>query len=135
MNWYLFLYIAGLVFPLLFYVIDLYDNNFDAHFSEKTLKKLSVKENSIFKKIIPFKEGSIKKNGVVVRYRYLLYPRVYAFLIQSFILLIGLIVLLINFLVIEFMNDRCFMIVGMTSLGIWLVYTLMIGILSQGLHL
>lgn len=81
MNWYLFVYIIGLVFPLLFYVIDLHDNNFDSHFSENTLKKLNLKENSILKKLIPFKVRNIIKNGVVVGYRYLLYPRGYAYLI------------------------------------------------------
>ena len=135
MNWYLFVYIIGLVFPLLFYVIDLYDNNFDSHFSENTLKKLNLKENSILKKLIPFKARNIIKNGVVVGYRYLLYPRVYAYLIQIIVIIVGIILLLINFTLVEFMNNICFMIIGAISLGIWCIYTLIISILSQGLHL
>lgn len=135
MNWYLFVYIIGLIFPLFFYVIDLYDNNFDSHFSEKTLKKLNLKENSILKKLIPFKTGNIIKNGAVVGYRYLLYPRVYAYLIQIIALITGIILLFINFTLVEFMNNICFMIIGGISLGIWCIYTLIISILSQGLHL
>ena len=135
MNWYLFVYIIGLIFPLFFYVSDLYDNNFDSSFSEKTLKKLNLKENSILKKLIPFKSGNIIKNGAVVGYRYLLYPRVYAYLIQIIALITGIILLLINFTLVEFMNNICFMIIGAISLGIWCIYTLIINISSQGLHL
>ena len=50
MNWYLFLYILGLIFPFLFYVIDLNENNFDSHFSENTLKKIKLKRKFSFKK-------------------------------------------------------------------------------------
>ena len=135
MNWHLFLYIIGLVFPFLFYVTDLYENNFDSHFSENTLKKLRLKENSVLKKIIPFKQGSIIKNGVEVGYRYLLYPRVYAYLIQLIAILIGFIALLINYIIIEFMSHICFSIVGVILLGVWAIYTLIINTLSQGLHL
>ena len=135
MNWYLFVYIIGLIFPLLFYVMDLYDNNFDTHFSENTLNKLMLRESSILKKIIPFKAGNIIKNGAVVGYRYLLYPRVYAYLIQIIALITGIILLLINFTLVEFMSNICFMIIGGISLGIWCIYTLIISILSQGLHL
>ena len=115
--------------------MDLYDNNFDAHFSENTLNKLMLRENSILKKIIPFKAGNIIKNGAVVGYRYLLYPRVYTYLIQVIALITGIILLLINFTLVEFMNNICFMIIGGISLGIWCIYTLIISILSQGLHL
>lgn len=135
MNWYLFAYIIGLIYPLLFYVDDLYDNNFDAHFSEETLKKLSLKENSILKKLIPFKSGNIIKNGAVVGYRYLLYPRVYAYLIQIIAIITGSILLFINYTLVKFMNDICFMIIGGISLGIWCIYTFIIKISSQGLHL
>lgn len=135
MNWYLLLYLVGLVFPLLNYLVDLNGNNFDAHFSDNALKKMRLKENSILKKLVPFKDGSIIKNGVEVGYRYLLYPRVLAYLIQLIIVFVGLVALLINFTIAEFINDYCMAIVGGISISIWVVYTLIINICSQGLHL
>lgn len=128
-------YIGGLIFPWLFYLSDLLGNNFDAHFSEKTRNKLRVKDNSFLKKLLPLKEGDIVKNGHICGHRYYLYPRVLAVFIQTIILLLGIVLLIIQLLVIPFIPNVVFWIVGGSSLGIWGIYTLTINIVSQGLHI
>ncbi len=115
---------------------DLFGNNFDAHFSDDTLRKLRVKDDSFLRKIIPLKEGKLfNKKGEQYGYRYYLYPRVLALFIQSIIVLLGLIALAIHFLLVPFISNSAFLIIGLTSLGIWAIYISIINIASQGLHL
>ena len=131
----IWLFISGLVIPFVFYFSDLLGNNFDAHFSEKTLKKLRVKDSSFLRKIIPFKEGKIERNGLICGFRYYLYPRVLALYIQTIILLIGIIVIAVNWIIFPFIPDFIFGLMGGTLLGIWIIYTLTMCILSQGFHI
>lgn len=129
------IYIIGLIFPWICYISDLLGNNFDAAFSVNTLNKLRVKDNSFLRKIIPIKEGKIIKNGQVRGYRYYLYPRVLALFIQTIFILIGLSMLIVHFAVVHFMTDMVFCVLGGVLIGIWIFYTLIINIASQGLHL
>lgn len=130
----IWLYISGLVIPWIFYLVDILGNNFDAHFSNRTLKKLRVKENSFLRKVIPIKEGDIIKNGSVIGHRYYLYPRVLALFIQTIIILFGLILLLINFIVL-FIPNLILGVIGGVLLCLWIIYTLIMSILSQGFHI
>lgn len=131
----IWLYISGLVFPWMFYVSDLLGNNFDAHFSVNTLKRLTVHENSFLRKIIPFKEGDIVRNGQVCGHRYYLYPRVIAVFIQSIILLIGLIMLAVHLIILPFIPDLILGIIGGLLLGLFMIYTFIMSISSQGFHI
>ena len=130
------MYITGLVGSWMMYLSDLFGNNFDAHFSDDTKRKLRVKDDSFFRKIIPLKEGRrFNKKGVQYGYRYFLYPRVLALFIQSIIVLLGLIALAIHFLFLAFIPDSVFFVIGLTSLGIMAIYKSIINIASQVLHL
>ena len=131
----IWLYIGGLVYPWIVYFSDLLGNNDDAHFSYNTLKRLTVSKNSFLRKIIPLKEGDIIKNGKICVHRYYLYPRVLAVFIQSIIILIGLIILAIHLFLFPFIPDLILGIVGGILLGLCIIYTLVMSILSQGLHI
>ena len=130
------MYLTGLIGPWIMYLSDLFENNFDAHFSDETLRKMRVKDNSFLRKTIPLKEGKIyNKKGEQYGYRYYLYPRVLALFIQSIILLLGLIAFAVHFLFVPFIPDSVFLVVGLTSLVIFAIYKSIINIASQGLHL
>ena len=55
--------------------------------------------------------------------------------IQSIILLIGLIVITIHLVLLSFIPDLVFGIIGGILLGSWIIYTLIMCILSQGFHI
>ena len=128
------MYLNGLVGPWVMYLSDLLGNNFDAHFSDETKRKLRVPDNSFLRKIIPIKEGKVLRYGVWC-YRYFLYPRALALFIQSIILLLGLIALAIHLLIVPFIPDLVFSIIGLTSLVIFVIYISIINTASQVLHL
>lgn len=129
------MYLAGLVGPWVMYLSDLLGNNFDAHFSDDTKRKLRVPDNSFLRKIIPIKEGGFNRDGTPRIYRYFLYPRALALFIQSIILLLGLIALAIHLLVVPFIPDLAFFIIGLTSFVIFGIYISIMNIASQMLHL
>lgn len=131
----IWIFLIGLVVPWVFYFSDLLGNNFDAHFSDRTLKKLRVNEKSFLRKIIPIKEGKIIKNGKIYQYRYYLYPRVLALFFQSIIFIFGLIILFIHLFICSIFSNLFFEIAGGCLMGIWIIYTLIMNILSQGLHI
>ena len=131
---YIIMYLNGLVGPWVMYLSDLLGNNFDAHFSDETKRKLRVPDNSFLRKIIPIKEGKVLRYGVWC-YRYFLYPRALALFIQSIILLLGLIALAIHLLIVPFIPDLVFSILGLTSLVIFVIYISIINTASQVLHL
>ena len=128
------MYLAGLVGPWVMYLDDLFGNHFDECFFDETKRKLRVKDNSFLRKIIPIKEGKVLRYGVWC-YRYFLYPRALALFIQSIILLLGLIALAIHLLIVPFIPDLVFFIVGITSFVIFAIYTSIINTASQRLHL
>ena len=131
----IWLYFGGLVIPWIFYFFDLLGNNFDSHFSSKTLKRLTVSKTSFLRRVIPLREGDIVRKGKICGHRYYLYPRVLAVFIQSLIILIGLIMIAIHLLLVPFIPNLIFEIVGGGLLGLWILYTLIMSILSQGLHI
>lgn len=121
--------------PWVFYFFDLLGNNFDAHFSNNTLKRLTVSESSFLRKIIPLKEGDIVRNGQICGHRYYLYPRVLAVFVQSIILLIGLVMIAIHLIFLPFIPELILGLIGGILLGLWIIYTLIMCILSQGFHI
>lgn len=129
------MYLTGLIGPWIMYLSDLFGNNFDACFSENTKRKLRVPDNSFLRKIIPIKEGGVNRDGTPRIYRYFLYPRALALFIQSIILLLGLIALAIHLLIVPFIPDSVFLIIGLTSFVIFAIYISIINIASQMLHL
>lgn len=131
----IWLYISGLIIPWIFYFFDLLGNNFDGWFSPSTLEKLRVKESSFLRKIIPLKEGDIVKNGRISGHRYFLYPRALALFIQSIFILIGLIMLAVHLILVSFVPNVIFGIIGGALLGLWLIYTIIMNVLSQVLHI
>ena len=131
----IWLYISGLIIPWIFYFLDLLGNNFDGGFSNKTLDFLRVKNDSFLRKVIPLKEGDIIRTGQVRGHRYYLYPRVLALFIQSIITILGLILLFIQLILVSFMPNVILGIIGGLLLGVWVIYTLIMCILSQGLHI
>lgn len=131
----IWLFVFGLVYPWIFYFSDLLGNNFDCWFSSKTLKRLTVSKTSFLRKVIPLREGEIVRKGKICNYRYYLYPRVLALFIRSLIILIGLIMLAIHLFLVPFIPNLIFGIVGGGLLGLWILYTLVMIILSQGLQI
>lgn len=129
------MYLTGLIGPWIMYLSDLFGNNFDAHFSDDTKRKLRVPDNSFLRKIIPIKEGGFNRDGTPRLYRYFLYPRALALFIQSIILLLGLIALAIHLLIVPFIPNSVFLIVGLTLLVIFAIYMSIINTVSEGLHL
>ena len=58
----IFCFLLGVILPIISYLNDMFfGNNHDGEFSKRTLKKLTVKQDSFFRKIMPFKEikGSV----------------------------------------------------------------------------
>lgn len=50
-------FLIGIILPIVGYLNDMFfGNNHDGEFSEETLKKLTVKQNSFLRKVMPFKE-------------------------------------------------------------------------------
>ena len=120
-TWWTVIYITGVVGPWLLYFDDMRDNNFDAWFSDKTLRKLRVKDNSFLRKIIPFKEFGIV-DGQYQRIRYFLYPRAMALFLQSIFIILSVPMCLINQFLIKFMPSYIFGIFGASLLGVWIIY-------------
>lgn len=135
MIWAHWVYIFGIVYPLVFYISDLLGNRADRCWSDNTKRKLRVKDDSFLRKIIPIKEGNIFKNGQLVDYRYYLYTTVLPVFIQGIIILLGLLVLIIHFIFGSFIPDLVFAITGGISICVCLAYQVIILTLSENLHL
>lgn len=64
-----------------------------------------------------------------------LYIRVIPYLVQLFIVIVSIALFLINQFVINFIPSIVFMVVGYCSLGIYVIYELILIFLSRGLRL
>ena len=85
----IFLFFGGLVCQLVAFLNDIFFGNVhDGEFSLDTLKKITVKNDSIFRKILPFKE---LKGSVRPKY---LYIRIIPFVIHIILLVLLLILFL-----------------------------------------
>ena len=103
-------------------------NSNDCYFSDKTIKKLTIPEKSILRKLVIFKEGKMTNPPF-------LYIRVIPYLIQLFIVIVSTILFFINQFAKNFIPSIVFMIIGYGTLGLYIIYELVLIFLSRGLRL
>ncbi len=105
-----------------------FGNQHDCYFSDNTIKKLSVPNNSFLRKLVIFKEGKMANPPF-------LYIRVIPYLIQLFIVIISTFLFFINQFIISFIPSIVFMIIGYGTVGLDVIYELVLIFLSRGLRL
>ena len=98
------------------------------YFSDKIIKKLTIPEKSILRKLVIFKEVKMTNPPF-------LYIRVIPYLIQLFIVIVSTILFFINQFAINFIPSIVFMIIGYSTLGLHVIYELVLIFLSRGLRL
>ena len=103
-------------------------NSNDCYFSDKTIKKLTIPQKSVLRKLVVFKEAKSANPQF-------LYIRVIPYLRQLFIVIVSTILFLINQFLISFMPSIVFMIIGYGTLGLHVIYELFLIFLSRGLRL
>ena len=100
----------------------------DCYFSDNTIKKLVVPKKSFLRKLVIFKEGKMTNPPF-------LYIRVIPYLIQLFIVIVSTILFFINQFAINFIPSILFMAIGYSIVGLYVIYELLLIILSRGLRL
>ena len=103
-------------------------NSNDCYFSDKTIKKLTVPQKSVLRKLVVFKESKSANPQF-------LYIRVIPYLIQLFIVIVSTILFFINQFLISFILSIVFMIIGYGTLGLNVIYELVLISLSRGLRI
>lgn len=103
-------------------------NSNDCYFSENTIKKLTVPQKSVLRKLVMFKEAKSANPPF-------LYTRVIPYLIQLFIVIVSKILFFVNQFVINFIPSIVFMVIGYGTLGLHVIYELVLITLSRGLKL
>lgn len=100
----------------------------DCYFSDNTIKKFTISQKSVLRKFVLFTEAKSA-------YPPFLYIRVIPYLIQLFIVVVSTILFFINQFAINFVPSIVFMIIGYGSLGLHVIYELVLISLSRGLRL
>ena len=119
-------FLIGLIIPIGCYLNDMFfGNTHDGEFSDGTLKNLTVKQNSIFRKIMPFKEF---KGSVCPKY---LYIRIIPLVVHIFLFLILVPLFIIDQLWVNIMNDDIFGYIGIVSLCGFVLYNFIVAILAR----
>lgn len=103
-------------------------NSNDCYFSDKTIKKLTVPQKSVLRKLVVFKEAKSSNPPF-------LYIRVIPYLIQLFIVIVSTILFFVNQFLISFIPSVVFMIIGYGTLGLHVIYELVLIALSRGLRI
>lgn len=103
-------------------------NSNDCYFSDKTIKKLTVPQKSVLRKLVVFKEAKSSNPPF-------LYIRVIPYLIQLFIVIVSTILFFVNQFIISFIPSIVFMIIGYGTLGLHVIYELVLISLSRGLRI
>ena len=103
-------------------------NSNDCYFSEKTIKKLTVPEKSVLRKLVVFKEAKSANPPF-------LYIRVIPYLIQLLIVIVSTVLFFIDQFAIDFIPSIVFMVIGYGTLGTYVIYELFLIFLSRGLRL
>ncbi len=130
-----YLLLFSLIIPYFFLVLDMWGNNFDAHFSDKTKEKLRVKDNSFLRKVIPFKEKDyVTKNGFVYGHRYFLKIRAIPLFAYSLLILVLLPLAIINIFV-EFIPLVVAFVLSVILMSYIILHEVIISICSQGLNI
>lgn len=121
--------------PYFFLILDMWGNNFDAHFSDKTKEKLRVKDNSFLRKVIPFKEKDyVTKNGIVYGHRYFLKIRAIPLFVYSLLILVLLPLAIVN-IFMEFIPLVVELIFSIILLSYIILHEVIISICSQWLNI
>ncbi len=116
-------------------LLDLWANNFDCHFSQKTLDMLRLKDTSLIRKLIPFREGEVKdKKGNTYSYRYCLKIRAIPYLISIIILMFLLPLAILN-MIYNIIPATYIYIASAIIVLVHLLRETVISICSQGLGL
>ena len=119
-------FLIGIILPIVGYLNYMFfGNNHDGEFSEGTLKKLTVKQDSFLRKVMPFKEI---KGAVRPKY---LYIRIIPLVVHILVFLILMPVFAIDQLFINIMIDDIFGYIGLVSIVIFVLYNFTIAILSR----
>lgn len=100
----------------------------DCYFSDNTIKKLVVSKKSFLRKLVIFKEGKMTNHPF-------LYIRVIPYLIQLFIVIVSTILFFINQFAINFIPSILFMAIGYSTVGLYVIYELVLISLSRVLRL
>lgn len=103
-------------------------NSDDCYFSDNTIKKLTIPQKSVLRKLVIFKEPKSANPPF-------LYIRVIPYLIQLFIVIVSTILFFINQFAINFIPSIAFIIIGYGTLGLYVIYELILICLSRGLRL
>ena len=130
-----YFFLFSLIIPYFFLALDMWGNNFDAHFSDKNKEKLRVNDNSFLRKVIPFKEKDyIAKNGIVYGHRYFLKIRAIPLFVYSLLILVLLPLAIIN-IFLEFIPIVVSLIFSIILLSYIILHEVIISICSQGLNM
>ena len=106
----------------------IFGSQHDCYFSDNTIKKLTVPKKSFLRKLVIFKEGKMTNPPF-------LYIRVVPYLIQLFIVIVSTILFCINQFAINFIPYIVFIVIGYCTLGLYVIYELVLIFLSRGLRL
>lgn len=119
-------FLIGVIIPVVGYLNDMFFGNIhDCEFSERTLKKLTVKKDSIFRKIMPFKEI---KGSVCPKY---LYIRIIPLISHILVLLVIMPIFAIDQLLTNIMIDDVFGYIGIVSTAVFIIYNFTLAILAR----
>lgn len=121
-------YICILSTLFMHFINLIFGSQHDCFFSDNTIKKLKVPNNSVLRKLVIFKEGKMTNPPF-------LYIRVIPYLIQLFIVTVSTILFFINQFAISFIPSIVFMIIGYGTTGFYIIYELVLIFLSRGLRL
>lgn len=111
--------------PILYYLMGIYlgDKN-DSAFSDAALKKLTIKQDSILRKIIPYK----KKGYICTTY---LYIRIIPFIIHVLLFVVLMIMLIVDQLLIDFINDSVYIYISAGVGIIFMLYNFILAVLAK----
>ena len=121
-------YICILSTLFMHFINLVFGSQHDCYFSDNTLKKLKVPNNSFLRKLVIFKEGKMTKPPF-------LYIRVIPYLIQLFVVIVSTVLFIINQFSIRFIPSNIFMVIGYGTAGLYVIYELVLIFLSRGLKL
>ena len=122
-------FFLGTITALCSFLSDVISGNpDDGYFSDKTLKKLKLKDESIFRKILPFKENKEYPNNF-------LYIRVIPLVIHTILFIVSIILFFIDQILWDFLEDEIFFWIGGITAIFFMFYKLITNILSRILNI
>lgn len=123
-------FLIGVIIPIVGYLNDMFFGNIhDASFSEQTLKRLTVKQDSFLRKVMPFKEI---KGSVCPKY---LYIRIIPLVVHVLLVFTIVPIFAIDQLSANIMIDDAFGYIGIVSTAVFVLYNFTLAILARVLKL